>query len=177
MKYTIIFIVTLFFSFPVICQTTTGDIDSVKAKVKTTAAKLSELFIAKDYNAYVGYVHPKVVEMMGGKKQMISFLEKSVEDMKKEGFSFLAMDIGEPDQLIILPTGYQCVVPQTLVLKTVDGKLVAKSQLLAVSSDKGVTWHFIDTGGKSLEEMQKVIPELSSKILLSPNPKPFFYRD
>jgi hypothetical protein len=177
MKYVISVIVTLFFSFPVFCQSTAGETDSLKTKVKIAAAKLSELFIAKDFNAYVEYVHPKVVAMMGGKMQMIRFLEKSVDDMKNQGVSFLAMDIGVPDQMIILPTGYQCVVPQTLVLKTVDGKLVSKSNLLAVSADKGVTWYFIDTGGKSLEEIQKVIPELSSKIVLSPNPKPFFYRD
>ena len=45
----------------------------------------------------------------------------------------------------------QCTLPQTIVMKVPNGKLVTKSTLIDVSKDMGRKWFFIDCLGRNIK--------------------------
>jgi hypothetical protein len=142
------------------------------ASLKTAAGKMAGLFLQKNYTAYINYVHPKIVSMLGGKQKMIGYLKNTMAEMKRSGFTFDDMQIGEPSPIITTKTEWQSVVPQTIQLGTAQGKLVTTGYLIAVSSNRGKTWYFIDTSNKTLDDLKKTFPGLSSQIVIPEKEQP-----
>jgi len=58
-----------------------------------------------------------------------------------------------------------------------DGRLEATSYLIALSADKGATWTFIDTSGKTLAEVQKMFPSLSDELVIPEKQQPQFFKE
>ncbi len=162
----------------VFSQAQTNNIDSLSPEfsVKSSAQKMGQYFIDKNYVQYVKYVHPKIMKLAGGQTKMIELLKKSLKQTEDQGFTFQNVSIGEPSKIITKNTELQSVVPQILELKTKDGKIVATSYLLALSTDKGKTWYFIDTSGKTLAQMKSTFPSLSNELIIPDKEQPKFYR-
>jgi len=145
--------------------------------LKSSAQQMGKLFVEKNYEQYVKFVHPKILKMFGGEEKMIEFLKKSIEETENQGFTFKDVKIGEHSELIVAGNELQSIIPQILELKTKDGSLVTTSYLLALSTDKGKKWYFIDTAGKTLEELRSIFPSLSSKLIIPPATQPEFHND
>lgn len=133
--------------------------------------------MAKNYPEYIKYVHPKIVAMMGGKQKMVTVLKKTMKDMEEKGISFIEMNCGEPSPVISTKATLQCVVPQHIQLKTEGGKLLTTGYLIAISSNNGKTWHFIDSSSKTLEELKETFPDLSSQIVIPERSQPEFIKE
>jgi len=158
-------------------QTIKADTATPELNLKSSAQKMGQLFIEKNYSQYVKYVHPKILKIFGGQDKMIEGLKKSLKRMEEEGFTINNVTIGEPSKIISTNPELQSVVPQLLELKTKDGRLVSTSYLIAISKDKGKTWYFIDTGGKTFEQLKSVFPSLNNKLVIPEKTQPVFYKD
>ena len=177
MKYFKFLIIALLASANVQAQSNkTGD-TTAAANLQLAAQKMGQLFIEKNYTEYVKYVHPKILSMLGGQDKMIDALKQSIKQTEDEGFTFKNVTIGQPSKIIYTTTDLEAVVPQILELKTKNGRLVSTSYLLSVSKDKGKTWYFIDTSGKTLAQMKSVFPSLSNQLVIPEKTKPLFYND
>lgn len=177
MKNCTIVLIALLVTVAAYTQTTTIDTAVASANLKSSAQKMGELFIAKNYTEYVKYIHPKTVKMAGGRDNMIALIKKSLKQVEDEGLTFQNVTIGDPSAIIITNTGLQSVIPQVLEMKTKSGRLEATSYLIATSSDKGKTWYFIDTGGKTLEDMKTQFPFLSNELIIPEKKSPVFFHD
>ncbi len=145
--------------------------------LKFSAQKMGKLFIEKNFDQYVKFVHPNILKMFGGQEKMIEFLKKSLEETESQGFTFKDVKIGDPSELIISGNELQSIIPQILELKTKDGRLLSTSYLLAISGDKGKNWYFIDTAGKTLKQLKTIFPTVSSKLIIPPATQPEFFND
>ena len=144
--------------------------DSIAWRNLNEQAMLMSYMLEKsDIRGYVEFVHPAVLDMMGGKEQYIGQLENSRKDMKKLGISYLTVKSGTPSAIIQYGNELQCVVPQVVEIKTTAGVLRNESSLIAVSSDEGQTWLFIDTGGKDLQGVKEYFPKLSDELIIPPS--------
>ena len=153
------------------------DTSAAATNLKKSAEKMGSLFLEKKYEDYVGYIHPTLIKMSGGKEKMIEGTKKSIADLETQGFTINKIGIKDPSEIIKTTTEYQSVVPQELELKTNGGRVVSLSYLIGVSSDKGKTWHFIDAGGKTLEQLRQRFATLSDKLVIPEKTKPVFYKD
>jgi hypothetical protein len=170
------FIILLFFGL-VIIPSQAQESTTSGVNLKSSAEKMGKLFVEKNYEQYVKFVHPKILKMFGGEEKMIEFLKKTIEETENQGFTFKDVKIGEHSELIVSGNELQSIVPQILELKTKDGRLVSTSYLLALSPDKGKKWYFIDTAGKTLEQLKSIFPTLSNKLIIPPATQPVFYND
>ncbi|MEO8412946.1 MAG: hypothetical protein ABI472_04775 [Ginsengibacter sp.] len=154
-------------------------IDTAIASVnlRSSAEKMGQLFIEKNYTLYIKYIHPDILKMAGGGAKMTELLKKSLNEIEAEGLTFDNVSIGSPSTIIITKSGLQSVVPQILELKTKDGRLKATSYLVGISGDKGKTWYFMDTSGKTLVQMQVVFPFLSNDLVIPEKKPPVFLND
>ena len=129
-------IILLFFVF-VIIPSQAQEPPASGVNLKASAQQMGKLFIEKNYEQYVKFVHPKILKMFGGEVKMIEFLKKTIAETESQGFIFKDVQIGEHSELIVAGNEIQSIIPQILELKTKDGRLVTTSYLLALSADKG----------------------------------------
>lgn len=162
--------VSVFLLFVFLFTATSAQEDSIAWRNLNEQAMLMSYMLEKsDIKGYVEFVHPAVLDMMGGKEQYINQLEYSRKDMKKLGISYLTVKSGAPSAIIRYGDELQCVVPQVVEIKTTAGVMRNESSLIAVSTDEGQTWLFIDTGGKDLQGVKEYFPKLSDELIIPPS--------
>lgn len=132
--------------------------------LKTQAEKMAKAFINNDFETFVKYSNPRLVQMIGGSNKMIEVLKKSVLDMKSQGMIFESITFIEPTKVISSGSELQSTIQQITKVKTVNGGIVSKSTLVAISTNKGLNWTFIDTNNKDMVTIKKLLPNLSSNI-------------
>jgi hypothetical protein len=80
--------------------------------------------------------------------------------------------IGEPGEIIAYKDQLQCVVPQYTDMQTPMGRLSLSSSLIAISTDKGKNWYFVDTNMYKTDKLTAVLPDLSPKLVIPPQQQP-----
>jgi hypothetical protein len=110
----------------------TKSVDSLNYEkiIISQAQIMGQLLLKKNFNAFVKYTYPKVVEMMGGETKMIEVLEKGSKQMESEGVKFLNVTIGQPSKIIAIDNELQCTLPETIEMKVPGGKLITRSTLI-----------------------------------------------
>lgn len=173
-----LFTVTLLFFFcGMCCAQSLRDSTFYRKSVVEQAAMTGNALITKDYSTFVKFIHPSILSLSGGKQKMIAQLQKGIKEMEENGTSFSSVEFGTPDQILHAKGELQCIVTQYLTMKVPNGKLLVKSALIAVSTDKGRQWLFIDTAAGDLKTLQKVVPTLSDKLRIPAKEEPKFYLD
>lgn len=147
------------------------DEQHLQQKIKLQATAMGEAFLHADYKTFSLFTNPRIVEMMGGSENMIRVLVKTMRDMKSQGMIFSKISFDEPTKIIKAAAGLQSTILQHTEIKLNKGHVLATSALIAVSSDKGQHWTFIDTSNKDLATIKKLLPELSYEIVI-PEQKP-----
>ena len=132
------------------------------------ANKMNKLFQTGDYDNFIDFMHPKVVEMTGGKDS----LKEMFESMKKQ-VEFISTDLTIPNKLIANDTLYQCVFAQKQVMKMNEKKFYVLGSLIGISYNSGVNWVFIAVTN-NISFLKQQFPELSNDLELKPQKKPVF---
>ena len=166
MKRTLyILIIFLFIAFVARSQS----LDSAtlsKAVVEQADSAVSTL-IRKDYKSYVKFIYPALVQQAGGATAMAKLLEKTIkEGVESKGARFVSATFGKPSAIVKKGNELQCTLQETILMEIGDRQGESRSTLIAISSDNGKTWKFLDTSGKNLDEMRKSFPNLSSKLII-----------
>lgn len=160
-------------------QTGTGKAvpSPMQKTIRAHAEKMGRFLFDKNYTGFAQYTYPKILEMMGGAANMAKAIEDGNKEMAEHGMSITKVTIGEPSAIITAGNELQCTVPQTIEMKTPEGRLVAHSTLIAISSDGGKTWHFLDTSRKPLKALQQFIPNLSNDLVIPEKEEPVMLKD
>lgn len=56
------------------------------------------------------------------------------------------------------------------------GQPVTESTLIAISTDNGKNWYFVDTPGKDIQTMKKALPNLSGELVIPKETTDFLCR-
>ncbi len=138
---------------------------------------MGKFFLKKDFISFCKYTYPKIVEMMGGTNKMAEVIAKGSKEMLSKGTDFLSITFGEASKIITIGKELQCTVPQVIEMKVPNGRLITRSTLIAISIDNGKKWYFIDTSGKDIQTMKKVLPNLSEELVIPQKKQPVFYQE
>jgi hypothetical protein len=169
MKNFLLFILFMVFQIGAFAQVLNEQ--ELQQKIKQQATAMGEAFLHADYKSFSLFTNPRIVEMMGGSENMIKVLLKTMRDMKSQGMIFSKISFDEPTKIIKAAAELQSTILQHTEIRLNKGRVIATSALIAVSSDKGLHWTFIDTSNKDLATIKKLLPELSYEIVL-PEQKP-----
>ena len=143
--------------------------------LKSQAEESAKAFIGGDYARLVDLTYPKLVELIGGRAKMISFIEKDMKEMKAQGVEVISMSFDDPTQVIKIGEQWFAVLPSTMKMKVPDGILVGKSFMLGISGDNGERWTFV--GGSALDEkaIKTLFPAAVGKLKIPKEEKPVLY--
>jgi hypothetical protein len=140
--------------------------DPQTERIRAAATENSTAFTTANYDRLVDLTYPKVVELLGGREKMIELLRHGTEDMKSRGSVIVGADVAEPKDVITAGDKRFAIVPMTVHVKVPEGTLRAPGFLLAVSTDGGKAWTFIDGAGLTREKLTQVFPDLPSELSL-----------
>ncbi|MBS1609532.1 MAG: hypothetical protein JSS70_12395 [Bacteroidetes bacterium] len=140
--------------------------------VKTQALDMADALIKNDFNRFVKYMHPAIVEFAGGKEQMKARMDSAYLAMKRFGVSFKKYWIENPGEIVQYKNQLQSVLPVSTTLLTPLGELTAETSIIVISADKGKNWWFIDTNVYDTDKVKNVLPDLSPKLVIPPKKKP-----
>jgi hypothetical protein len=132
-------------------------------KIRVQAQDMQEKFMAGDLDGFVSYIHPDVVEGMGGadriKKVMAPTLSTMIESIDTTSIGEISDVIEDGDRLVAF-------VPVETSYKFPDGSVLQKSYRIACSADDGQTWTFLDGQGSKDQEdyFRSMFPVLTKQI-------------
>ena len=139
---------------------------SSTAKLKIDANKMGESFLKGDFKTFSNYTYPKILQAVGGAAKMEQVLTKTVADLKSQGISFTRISFDEPTRIITSGNELQSTITQHTEMNTSNGKTMTNSILIAISTDNGNNWTFVDTSNKDMKTLRQVLPNLSKDIVL-----------
>lgn len=133
-----------------------------------------------DFKTVIAHTDPETIKKAGGPDAMLKVVTNMFTQLKKSGMSIRSASVGSPGP--ILQTGNKrfCAVPETVAMAvpannmTPKGVYTAQSTLLAVSTDKGANWYFVNSGSMTDDALYKLYPEVKGKITLPKQAPPQF---
>lgn len=169
MKYHII--ITLFLSLSFSIATAQNKFaDAINA----AGSELAQAMVSKDYEILADYTYPKIIEMMGGRKRMITIVGSGMERMADQGLRFSKVEIGAPEEIFQAGSEIHCLVPQKTVMTNGSGTATNNSYLLAISNTNGERWYFLDIAQLTNENAKELFPEFNSNLKIPAKTPPIF---
>ncbi|MEJ7627946.1 MAG: hypothetical protein WKF35_13855 [Ferruginibacter sp.] len=139
------------------------DTTAIKKNIEAATKEMSATFISRNWEEYVKYTHPAVVEMIGGKEKFVKIVSEFMTELPDSSIKFF--ELGKPMQLINSGHDWQTVIMQKLDIY-IQGKMVRSvSYLVGESLDNGKTWTFFDSKGDR-EVVKKMKPDVSDKLII-----------
>ena len=157
------------------------NINNLFAQTSNTNAnnQLEELKTAilnSNYKKIIDYAYPKIYHPLT-KEQMRMAITSMYGKMKEEGFEIVDVSFSTPSEIVKNGKELQFTIDENLFVKTPKGLVNGIYNLIGISIDNGLNWKFIDTSGKSKEEVLKKLPNLSSELVIKPAKKYFIHTE
>jgi hypothetical protein len=122
------------------------------------AQAYADAALAGDFPSVADRTYPALVEFMGGREKLIAASADAMKTFKARGFAIQSVKASAPAQSLSEGEKTYAVVPTTMQVTAPGEDFEAKSYLLAISSDQGKTWTFMDGGNL-------VDPKIREKLL------------
>jgi len=144
---------------------------AMKSAAQQQANQCAQAMLSGDYELFVTFLHPKVIDLMGGKDALIQNLRDGASQMQAQGFGIKSVQIGDPEQIESSNSEVFAIMPETLHMTAPGGTLLAHSYMLGISDDGGQSWKFVDGAGiaKLGPRLTSFLPNLPADLKL---PKP-----
>src|SRR5262249_29211121 len=119
--------------------------------------------------------HPEWVKTEGGPEQLKATLQAVAADLEAKGFTFQALTVKEPTEILADGTKRFAVVPYVVELRGMGGKVTEEAFVLGISGDQGQTWAFV-SGDPA--RIKLLLPKLLPEALQLPECRqPVFEKD
>ncbi len=162
----------LLFSISVILLSLCTEAQNLSTTIKVQAMDMGNAVIRNNFNSFVKYMHPNIIEFAGGKEKMKTKMDSAYQVMKQFNVTFKRYWIGNPGEIVNHKNQLQAVLPQITTMITSLGELTAETYMIAISDDKGKIWRFIDTNVYKADKLKNIMPDLSPKLVIPPRKKP-----
>jgi hypothetical protein len=148
--------------------------DDVKTQsLKKQAEVVAKAMVDNDHQKLVELTHPRVVELIGGKKKMVQLLENISKDIEAR-WPTRKVKVQEATGILSEKDESFGIVTYTLEMRGKGARITGNAFLIGVSSDGGKNWSFIDAAGKSLAEVKKLLPNFPKGLTLPAVQEPKF---
>lgn len=142
--------------------------------IKTQAMDMANALIKKDFPAFIKYMHPNIIKFAGGKDKAMQRMDTVNTMAMQLGATIKRIVIGNPGTIINYKNQLQVTLPQTSELTSGFGNVALETTLIAISTDGGKNWYFIDTSIYNLKDVKKAMPDLSPDLVIPPVKAPKF---
>ncbi len=151
------------------CSSKPLDREQAQKNMQSQAGEVRQAMLKEDHRKMAELSHPMLVENLGGTDQFVKKLTTMAAEMKGQGFRFVEIKLGEPSKLVEASGDLYGVIPFTLLMTGPGGKKgTTPSYLIAVSTDGGRTWKFLDGSGIASDpsKLKVILPNFPKELEL-----------
>jgi len=122
-------------------------------------------FLSKgDYDSFITFIHPMLVQNYGGREELKYILEKSLVEFRQQGFRIKQTRFGKISDLESKGKTQQAVITQELTLEKNGIDSIVNQKMLALSDDSGENWYYLNIYHQTKNEISKFYPYLLQDI-------------
>ena len=140
--------------------------------IETQANRMIRLLKAKDYPGFMNTLYPRFIENFGGKDKLLQCLIDTWGQFDKQSMMIDTVTFSAPNKIIDTGNELQTTMVEWCTIHNLQGKLKIKTTIIAISSDNGETWYFVNSQTKNLKELQTKLPNLSDSLIIAKNENP-----
>jgi len=129
------------------------------------ANRVGQLFLNDDYNGIIDCIYPKWINVYG-KDSVLKGLKVEAIRRKEQELIIDSIRFFNPKKIIDTGAELQTTISIVLYAYNSKVKVIRHTTAIAISEDKGITWHFIVSSDYDLKLAQKKIPDLSIKLVI-----------
>lgn len=156
MKYILSFI---FASFSLLSFAQNYDAAVLKgAKSYTTAIEKNQ------FEKAVGYVNPNIISMAGGTESILSIMKETKETKKEQGYEVIQTTTKSVGDYYEAGEEIHTLVTQDQIVKIGEAKFKTKAYLLAVSSDQGSSWTYVNLEAYNQKSIKIFFPNFNDDL-------------
>jgi hypothetical protein len=130
------------------------------------ARACARLVIANDFEGVVNCMPDEVVKSLGGRSAIIATVRRVSAEMSRGSVRMVQSLIEPPTQVLRAGTRTFAILPQVVVVRVPEGHVRQRTFLLAVSSDDGHTWRFVDGVELNRELASQMFPDFPASLTL-----------
>ncbi len=152
-----------------------GTLMAQKALIKSKAEQCMQAIVRGDFEELTDLTYPPLVQLMGGKEQMVQLLGKTYATMQEQGFSFDSGNVENVARVVKTKHRSFAVVPYTLYITTSEGTISQEGSMVGVSENNGKSWTFVDLSNGSQALLPQLFPDeknLAKALSLPPGEAP-----
>src|SRR3979409_1816575 len=101
--------------------------------IKNQASDMVKALLRKDFTTFAKYMHPKVIEMAGGKEKLLKRMDTANTLVTEFGAKITKVVIGNPGKIVNFKNELQTTLPETTDLQTPLGNVTIETTLIAIS--------------------------------------------
>ena len=129
------------------------------------AEDMADALEAGDDERVLKYYNENLVEILGGKQQMINIFKEQRRVMKQRDIKFDDVEMDNYGDIVDTADMLQNTVEETIAYKLSNGDVTSETyMLIATSEDDGQSWRFVDVTEVADDELQRLVPNVSTKI-------------
>jgi hypothetical protein len=146
---------------------------ALKQTVYEQGKVMGDAFLKKDYDTFLSFTHPKIIELAGGKDSLKRTFQKGLGG----SIDIVSMDVGKPEKVLKLGKTMQCVIKEKVVIIMSSIKMTNTPKLICISYDSGVHWYFIEANPGTIDKIKVTFPELDPRIIKEVQEEPKYLKD
>lgn len=151
------------------CQSPASKMPKPGSSLEEQATIFIKSMVGFDIETSVDCMLPEYVAQMGGRESVLAIYAKDVKQYKEDGFKLSGGKVDQPSAYSKCNGTLQCVLRQEVTMEmTRSGSEPFKMEanLIAVSSDNGLTWKFLQPGQENLQSLRQKFPILCEDLVL-----------
>lgn len=130
----------------------------------TQARQNADAMLNHDYETFVRFMHPTIVEIMGGQQEALELSKTMMSEIESTGITFEIITIGQPSTIIQDGGEDVAIVPTEMIMRQNGKKIRVNSYLVAASQNLGKKWYFFDGGQMPKDKLAQLYPKLVATI-------------
>ncbi len=140
------------------------DEQEMQAIFKKDVEAMGKCLIEHDYDCFIDFNHPMIVQSYGSKSEMKHLLSEAMRTFRDNAGDYRKIQFKDIEQVERKGKNIQAVVNQDVTIVKEMNESIEHQKVLAVSEDGGHSWYYINLSGMDRSRIEKYYPALNPDI-------------
>jgi len=137
-----------------------------QANIRADFDRAQAAVVSGNAGAILDSTYPGLVKQVGGPDAMRSVLTKNLDELEKRSISVVGTEIVSISQPVRAGAELHAVVRAKRTVKSPGGVQIQDTFVIAVSSDAGKKWTFVDGPQLTPKHIHALFPDFNSDLVL-----------